>query len=180
MAFVYKWTHLPTMKWYIGSRTAKKSHLDDGYICSSRYVKPLIESTNNEWKRDIIATGTAEEMIKLESEILEIVDAKNDPQSFNKHNGDGKFSVTGKKFGPQSDSHKSKLSASKKGRVAWNKGVIGFKHSEESKKAIGLSRKGKSWDEKTKLKISLSEKRTKEINKYKKVSINLNKENQIC
>jgi hypothetical protein len=51
--------------------------------------------------------------------------------------------------------------ASKKGRVAWNKGLSGFKHSEESKRAISLARKGKTWDVQTKEKISLSEKRTK-------------------
>ena len=29
--FVYKWTHIPTQKWYVGSRTAKGCHQADGY-----------------------------------------------------------------------------------------------------------------------------------------------------
>ena len=66
-SYVYKWTHLPSMMWYVGSRTAK----------------------------------------------------------------------------------------------GCNKGLSGFKHSEESKRAISLARKGKTWDVQTKEKISLSEKRTK-------------------
>lgn len=34
-AYVYRWTHIPTGKWYVGSRTAKGSHPNDGY-----YVAP--------------------------------------------------------------------------------------------------------------------------------------------
>jgi len=169
-AFLYNWTHIPSKKWYIGSRTAKNCHPDDGYICSSKYVKPLILENRNEWVRDIIATGTPDEMILLEAEILELVDAKNDPRSFNRHNGDGKFSSHGKR-GPQSAKHKANLSASKKGRTPWNKGLTGFKHSEESKKAIGLARTGTHWDEQTKLKISLSEKRTKQSKKASGINI---------
>jgi hypothetical protein len=41
-AFLYKWTHLPSGKWYVGSRTAKGCHPEDGYYCSSKEVKPLI------------------------------------------------------------------------------------------------------------------------------------------
>jgi hypothetical protein len=165
IAYVYKWTHIPTLMWYIGSRTARGCHPMDGYICTSKYVKPLILKSKAEWKREIIATGTITEMIALETELLQLLDAKHDPRSFNKHNGDGKFSVAGKKMGPQSVDHKSKLSESKKGRVAWNKGLRGdirCKKSDETKKAIALSRTGKHWNEEVKLKISQSEKRTKQ------------------
>ena len=34
VAYVYKWIHIPTGKWYIGSRTRVGSHPDDGYYCS--------------------------------------------------------------------------------------------------------------------------------------------------
>lgn len=94
-AFVYKWTHLPTMKWYVGSRWAKGCHPDDGYICSSEEVEPLIKSNPNDWVRNIIAVGEPQSMYDLESEILQTVDAKNDPRSFNKHNNDGKFNTIG-------------------------------------------------------------------------------------
>ena len=38
-AYVYKWTHKPSMKWYIGSH---KGHVKN-YICSSKYVKEQIK-----------------------------------------------------------------------------------------------------------------------------------------
>jgi hypothetical protein len=87
IAFVYKWTHIPTLKWYVGSRTKIGCHPNDGYICSSKIVKPLIESNPEEWKREIISTGTKEAMTELEYEILESVDAARDIRSFNKSNG---------------------------------------------------------------------------------------------
>ena len=90
-AYVYKWLHLPTYCWYIGSRTAKKCHPNDGYVCSSKIVKPMILSAPNEWKRTVVAVGKADEMRQLESEILILVDAKNDLRSFNQHNQNGKF-----------------------------------------------------------------------------------------
>ena len=42
VAFLYKWIEISTDKWYIGSRTANGCHPTDGYICSSKIVKPLI------------------------------------------------------------------------------------------------------------------------------------------
>ena len=96
LCFVYKWTHLPTLMWYVGSRIAKGCHPEDGYICSSKTVKEMIIEDATQWKREIIATGEAFDMIDFETELLQLVDAKNDPRSFNRHNGDGKFTSTGK------------------------------------------------------------------------------------
>ena len=94
-AYVYKWTHIPSFKWYIGSRTAKNSHPDDGYICSSKTVKPLIINNPQEWQRTILAIGSVQEIRNLETEILVSVDAKNDNRSFNKHNQNLKFVCNG-------------------------------------------------------------------------------------
>ena len=94
--FVYKWIELSTGKWYIGSRTAKKCHPNDGYICSSKTVKKLITENPENWSRTIIATGTSEEILTLEIELLKSYDAKLNPMSYNLHNGDGKFTTTGK------------------------------------------------------------------------------------
>jgi hypothetical protein len=150
-AFVYKWTHLPTLKWYIGSRTAQGCSPDDGYICSSKKVKPLIESTQTEWSRDIIANGSPADMLDLETTLLELFDAKNDPRSYNQHNGDGRFTTAGlpahnkgkkqPRGTPSWNSGKPNLkhSAKMKGKPAHNKGVP---MSEEQKKKIALTRKG--------------------------------------
>lgn len=94
-AYLYKWTHIPTQKWYVGSRTAIGSHPDDGYICSSKIVKPLITENKNEWRREVLAIGEPLYIRELESQYLSSVDAKNDTMSFNLHNGDGKFTTAG-------------------------------------------------------------------------------------
>ncbi len=87
--------------WYVGSRTAKGCHSNDGYICSSKTIKPMILANPEEWEREIVATGTPDEMYQLESEILQTFDAKNDPMSFNQHNNNGKFNTAGKKQSPE-------------------------------------------------------------------------------
>lgn len=90
-AYLYKWTQLSTGKWYIGSQTGQNAHPDDGYLCSSKIVKPLIQSNSNDWKRQIMAVGYPGDIYKRETDLLKFFDAKNDPMSFNQHNGDGKF-----------------------------------------------------------------------------------------
>lgn len=87
--YVYKWTHKPTFMWYVGSRTAKNCHPGDGYICGSKIVRPLIKSNPSDWERTIIFVGEKQEVLELETEILQLVDARNDPRSFNQHNNDG-------------------------------------------------------------------------------------------
>jgi len=94
-AYIYKWTHIPTNKWYIGCRTKENCHPGDGYICSSKIVKPLIENAPKDWQREILHTGAPADIILLEAHILEKLDAKNDKNSYNLHNGDGDFTTAG-------------------------------------------------------------------------------------
>lgn len=95
IAYVYKWTHIPTLRWYVGSRTRKGCHPNDGYICSSKIVKPLILSNPSEWKKEIFATGNPSEMRSLESEILILFNAREDKFSLNLHNQGEKFVCNG-------------------------------------------------------------------------------------
>jgi hypothetical protein len=136
-AYVYKWTHLPTLKWYVGRRTKKGCHVNDGYICSSKLIKPLIKAHPAEWQRTIIATGGVEEMIELEADILETHDASADPRSFNMTNGDGKFNhslypgpMTGKKHSEES---RARISA----------GGLGKTRSAEARAKVSAALKGK-------------------------------------
>jgi hypothetical protein len=124
--------------WYVGSRTAKGCNPSDGYICSSRKVKPMIIENTSDWKREVISTGTVNDMIQLETLILQLSDAKNDPRSFNQHNGDGQFINKGGV--PLTEQHKLNLGLSKKGRVAWNKGK---KMSEEYCQKLSAGHTGK-------------------------------------
>lgn len=124
-AYLYKWTHIPTKKWYVGSRTTAGSHPEDGYICSSKIVKPLIISNSSEWIREILAIGAPNYILDLETKYLKSVDAKNDIMSFNRHNGDGKFTSTGIEA---SLSTRKKMSISR----------LGVAKSESHRNAIGI------------------------------------------
>lgn len=87
--YVYKWTHIPTMRWYVGSRTSSRAYIEEPigrYRSSSRVVAELIKQNPHEWHKTIVATGTVAEMIALEAEILQTFDAATDPRSFNCHN----------------------------------------------------------------------------------------------
>lgn len=172
-AFVYRWTNHQTGQWYIGSRTAQGCHPQDGYICSSRRLLPLIESNHTEWTRQILCIGEPQDMLDLETRLLQQLDAKNDPLSLNQHNGDGRFTTTGvpaynkgmKKprgtpswnSGLTKADHPSvaKIANSKIGKTAYNKGVpmseeqrlkmveIHNNRSEETCRKISEALKGK-------------------------------------
>ena len=158
IAYVYKWTHIPTLKWYVGSRTAKGCYPDDGYICSSKIVKPMIESNPSEWRREIIAIGDKIEMRELEYEILTCLQAAQDVRSFNQYNGSGPWRTLGSKM---SEEHKRKISESNKGRVVseeqkqtHSKKLKGRKLSKEHKRKISEGNKGRIFSEEHRKNIS--------------------------
>lgn len=132
IAYVYLWRHIPSLMWYIGSRTKVGCHPEDGYICSSKVVKPLITRNSAEWERTIIATGNPKEMRKVESELLSASDAKNDIRSYNKHNGDGKFTTTGK---ISSDEHRLKISQGNTGKKRSPEAKENYKKANQAKAA---------------------------------------------
>jgi hypothetical protein len=134
IAYVYKWTHIPTLKWYVGSRTATNCHPDDGYICHSKDIKPLIVENSIEWSREIIATGTQQEMYELETTILSTLDAKNDPRSFNKHNNDGIFVSWGDKHPNKNSINAKKISDSLTGIPKSKESILKM---SQSLKALG-------------------------------------------
>lgn len=129
-SYVYKWIHIPTNRWYIGSRTKKGCHPDDEYICSSKIVKPLILESPEDWQREIIAVGSAFDIINLEFKILTELNAKNDPLSYNMHNGNGEFTTAGitlpKKW-------KEKISMANKGKLRSEKSKENYKKANKLK-----------------------------------------------
>ena len=145
--YVYKWTHLPTLKWYIGSRTRKGCHPDDGYRGSSNHATPMIKASPEEWTKEILDTGTAQDMYELESEILQLFDAKNDPRSFNYHNNTSLINGTCNKGRKATAEAKKNISDALKGRVksAEHQAKITAKQqskivSEETKEKIRIAR----------------------------------------
>lgn len=83
-SFVYRWRERATNKWYIGYH---KGTADDGYICSSDTVLPMIQSNPTGWTRKILRTGTRKEMVALEHRLLRRLQAKTNSQSYNRSNG---------------------------------------------------------------------------------------------
>jgi hypothetical protein len=151
-AYVYKWTHIPTLKWYIGSRTGKGCHPQDGYICSSKLVKPLIQSNPEQWIREIIEVGEAQYIRELEAEILQTINAAKDPRSFNKTNGDKRLFGSHPGF-KHSEETKKKMSESHKGK---RKGKPGYPRSEETKKKMSESHTGRTCSLEHKKNVSIS------------------------
>jgi hypothetical protein len=152
VAYLYKWTNLTTNKWYIGSRAKRGCHPDDGYICSSRTVKPMILENKEQWTRDILCLGTPEYIVDLETRLLTALDAKNDPMSYNQHNGDGKFTSAG--VAPW-----NKGKGRPTGKPAWNRGLTKANNPSVAKMSASLQgrdapNKGKAMSAKQRLTLT--------------------------
>lgn len=92
IAFIYQWTQLSTGKWYIGSRSKKGCHPDDGYLCSSELVFRMIEANPQDWHRDILMFSEDVLFIRAEEKrLLKERDARSNPLSYNKTNSDSDF-----------------------------------------------------------------------------------------
>ncbi len=91
-AFVYSWRNIKTNKIYIGFHKGSKS---DGYVCSSRTMLEDYEKSPEDFVRFIIAEGTTSDMSKLETKILQAVDAAHDTRFYNEHNGNGFYHLKG-------------------------------------------------------------------------------------
>lgn len=85
-AFVYSWTDYDTDMLYVGYH---KGSLDDGYICSSKAMLAEYNQRPHSFTRQIIATGTMDDMIALEKAILVSDNAASNPKYYNRSNGGG-------------------------------------------------------------------------------------------
>lgn len=137
-AFVYRWTNLITNRKYIG---AHKGTEDDGYISSSRPFNEDYNTNPSNFKREILARGTKEEIFALEAKILKEVDAARNDEYYNMTNGDGKFYNKGGHS--ISDKGRTNISEAKKGKNNPMYGMTcdknpfwGKKHSEETKEKL--------------------------------------------
>jgi len=90
-AFMYKFTHKPTNRWYIGMHGLKsnESAFDGAYWNSStdEDFQELLETQPEEFLYEITNVGSMKEMFKLENETLTKLNAAQDPLSWNKWNG---------------------------------------------------------------------------------------------
>lgn len=86
IAFLYRWTEISTGKWYIGSRTRKGCHPNDGYICSAPKIKEKILANTSDWKREVLCIGEPKCVALFETQVLTMLDAKRDTMSYNQVN----------------------------------------------------------------------------------------------
>ena len=152
-AFVYCWTDKKTNKLYVGSH---KGSIDDGYVCSSKYMMEEYNERPEDFSRQIVAQGLYSDIRKLEAVLLTSLDAAASEEFYNRHNGSSKFMTT-----PESI---QKTAAAKRLRGDYlpeNNPMYGKKHSEEVKKAHSIRMSGsnnpnynKKFSEETKMKMS--------------------------
>lgn len=169
--FVYCWTDKKTNKLYVGSH---KGSTDDGYVCSSKSMLQEYHKRPSDFTRQIIAHGSLLDIRKLETKILQCVNASVNADFYNKHENDG-FFFDGWRKGQFSEEHRRNMSiaASKRKRspehlAALHNGRRNSKNSKEHSAAIVASRIGSSHSTETKKKMSekkISDPRTKEIAK---------------
>ena len=90
-AFIYKFLHILTGRWYIGMHGLKEheSPFDGTYWNSSTDddFKVLLEEKPEEFRYEILHYGSLQGMFKLENKILTELDAGDNPMSWNKWNG---------------------------------------------------------------------------------------------
>lgn len=67
-SFIYKWTHIPTGRYYIGKH---KGHPDDGYTGSGvRFQREFKLTPRSEWVRELLFFGTDQEVLTKEAEMV--------------------------------------------------------------------------------------------------------------
>lgn len=181
-AFVYCWTDHKTNMLYIGSH---KGSIDDGYICSSKYMMEEYSKRPTDFTRQIIAEGTVSDIRRLETKLLQAVNAKLDEKYYNKHQNDG-FFFDGWKKGTMSEEHRKKIGDANKNRAIKqetreklrksaihqhkNSDITGYNNpnygkywSSEQKEAMSIMKrgvgKGKKVSPETKEKMSLARKK---------------------
>ena len=131
-AFVYCWSDMLTNMLYIGFH---KGSVDDGYVCSSKYMMEEYDKRPQDFKRSIVAKGSSEEMIRFEETLLKSIDAKNDPKLYNMHNGNGKFIL-------KRHSEKFKKEQSERMRLRRKENPTPYIMTEERKKKLSDLKKG--------------------------------------
>lgn len=178
--FVYIWYDRKHKRFYMGSHWGRE---DDGYICSSNWMRNAYKRRPNDFKRRILSRIYSKEKLLFEEyNWLQLIKKEELGKKYYNHTtnnfaGIGYRSITtGIKISKSlkgkhlSEETKRKISVLMKGRILteeWkqkigraNKGRI---HSEEFKLKCSNRQKGKRHSEETKRKMSLSHKKKRSL-----------------
>ena len=156
--FVYIWFDRKHKRFYIGSQWGTE---DDGYICSSSWMKSAYNNRKDDFKKRIIKTNilSKEETIKKENYWLHFI---NENELGKKYYNLKKVATGGaiRNGMKHSEETKQKMSKSHLGKVMSEESKqkisikqIGLKKSEESNKKRSESLKGRKHSEETKMKM---------------------------
>jgi len=96
----------------------------------------MILESREEWVRELMMVGEPKYVRSTESKFLEHVDAKNDPMSFNRHNGNGDFTNAGMKMS------KEFCLNIQRSRTGKSSGMLNKPHSDETKAKIAATKIG--------------------------------------
>jgi hypothetical protein len=133
-AFIYCWTDTNRNMLYVGTH---KGTPDDGYVCSSKLMLEEYNKRPQDFKREVMAFGSYNNMISFETKILKAANAAEDMSFYNQHNGDGNFFNKG-----HTEATRAKLKIARNKRT--DKPRLGKKLSEEGKINASISAKKRS------------------------------------
>jgi len=169
-AFTYCWTDHRDNMLYVGYHKHKNSKkpYQDGYVANGLYEKDMgcrkkvnwffeeYQKRPQDFTRQILAEGTQDDCLALETAILKAADAMHSEKFYNQTNGSEKFVLKHHTKSTRSKISKSslgkKLSSSTKEKLrALN---LGKCLSEEHKTKIGLGNTGKTLSIEAKLAVS--------------------------
>src|SRR5579859_5347002 len=132
--FIYIWKDKKHQRHYIGSHWGTK---DDGYVCSSRWMRKAYRRRPHDFKRRIIQRGIPKNSLReIEYRWLSLI-CEDDL-------GKRYYNLTTHKMGTwpeekaRPEDTKKKISQSLKGNIPWNKGKTGI-YSKETIEKIRLA-----------------------------------------
>ncbi len=144
--FIYEWYDAKTDKKYIGSHWGT---VDDGYICSSKWMRNAYRRRPNDFKRKIIVDGiqSKNELLQKENSYLRRINVNNlGKKYYNLKNYAG--GTHGKKCSEQTRRKMSEAQLGEKNHM------FGQTHSEEARKKISIAGTGRVWSQQSKDKLS--------------------------
>ena len=144
--FIYEWYDLKTDRKYIGSHWG---YVDDGYICSSKWMRNAYKRRPKDFKRRIIITQIhcKKELLKTEDRILR----KIKKEDLGKKYYNLKNNAQGIHDKPHNEETKRKIGDA---QIGSKNHMFGKLHTEESRKKISLAGTGRVLSQITRQKIS--------------------------
>lgn len=91
IAYVYRLVDTHNGKYYIGSNYregCEPGWLGKSYFTSSGFIRKLFQRDRSRFDIEILYTGSVDDVIAFETETLQRLDARRDPNSYNCHNNE--------------------------------------------------------------------------------------------